>query len=618
MMTELVIQNLVFPDVNALGDDDLYVRTYSNSYIDRQNQCISIEKGGKVDLETFFNLFPVSHWCEYTKINSFGVDLEFKGNANVKLIEIDPSYYTKKIISQSTIESGNKVSVTRVFDNININDKRSYFFLEIHCPKTPCQIYTGSVIGFIPKEEVSAPSLSIVMCTYKREFFANKNITKILEEFDKHKELFSNSKLIVVDNAKTIDNRNHPNFKLIYNNNLGGSGGFSRGLIDVLEKTQKTTHVLLCDDDINLPDELIYRSTIMLSLLKDKRMGIHGCMLELERPNILHELGEHYDVYRNHINFAINLDVSTRQGTRQAAFSSVGNTKTSNLFPWWFLIIPIDLVRETGMPFPFFVKGDDMDYSMSLRKKGFSTLVCPGMAVWHSSHTIQHGKLPSYLSTRNMLSLKSFHVESNYYLFKQIFKIILGAANQALLKKYGTSMALLVGVEDFLKGPSWIYESLESWTVRLGDMTAEKNKPLRCDAWHTPIDPINPEFYKEKLLRKWVRRLTLNGHILSRIWVRVPETPTDIGHVTLNSGVYPRGKARALAFRAGSILYYDEQAGVGYVVKHDSKAFWKVVRKMLKVSLLAALRAPKLHTEYASAHKEATTLEWWKKRLDLK
>ena len=52
------------------------------------------------------------------------------------------------------------------------------------------------------------------------------------------------------DNAGTLDHKyfDHNQLHLIQNKNVGGAGGFTRGIIEVLESTLPYTHVLLMDD----------------------------------------------------------------------------------------------------------------------------------------------------------------------------------------------------------------------------------------------------------------------------------------------------------------------------------------------------------------------------------
>ena len=79
--------------------------------------------------------------------------------------------------------------------------------------------------------------LAIVSCTFKREDYINKNIALFEEFINENPKLKDKIKLIISDNGKTLDvARSNDKVKIIPNMNAGGAGGFTRGLIDVLEQ----------------------------------------------------------------------------------------------------------------------------------------------------------------------------------------------------------------------------------------------------------------------------------------------------------------------------------------------------------------------------------------------
>lgn len=75
------------------------------------------------------------------------------------------------------------------------------------------------------------------------------------------------------------------------NKNVGGAGGFTRGMIESMEQPEDITHVLLMDDDVIILPESIRRMYYLLSMLKPEfdEYFVSGARLCYEEMNIQHE-----------------------------------------------------------------------------------------------------------------------------------------------------------------------------------------------------------------------------------------------------------------------------------------------------------------------------------------
>ncbi len=92
--------------------------------------------------------------------------------------------------------------------------------------------------------------------------------------------------MFVVDNGRTlnVDEVSDDNVTVIPNANVGGAGGFARGMMAALDID--ATHVLLMDDDVRVMPESFIRTFNLLSLRNDdyENAFINGAMLSLEAP----------------------------------------------------------------------------------------------------------------------------------------------------------------------------------------------------------------------------------------------------------------------------------------------------------------------------------------------
>lgn len=107
------------------------------------------------------------------------------------------------------------------------------------------------VIRFLEKEENDSLNLCYWLIDNGKTLSANKEISRLIEQYP-------------------------DNFKIIENRNVGGAGGFTRGMIEAIAEKQKfgLTHVQLMDDDASFDPELFIRAYGFLSMRKAEYQDI--------------------------------------------------------------------------------------------------------------------------------------------------------------------------------------------------------------------------------------------------------------------------------------------------------------------------------------------------------
>ncbi len=151
--------------------------------------------------------------------------------------------------------------------------------------------------------------MGAVICTFKRENFIYKNLDLFKYNILKNQnsQLKEQLDLFVIDNAGTLDHKyfDHNQLHLIQNKNVGGAGGFTRGIIEVLESTLPYTHVLLMDDDALLDINSLERTYAFLSYTKKQHSDLYigGATLRLDKQNIQLESGA---VWNNNLLLILN------------------------------------------------------------------------------------------------------------------------------------------------------------------------------------------------------------------------------------------------------------------------------------------------------------------------
>ncbi|MBF0483030.1 MAG: copper chaperone PCu(A)C, partial [Desulfovibrionaceae bacterium] len=133
--------------------------------------------------------------------------------------------------------------------------------------------------------------LAVVVTNYRRDEFVIANIARL------HADplLAGSLDFYVIDNGGSLDPEAFGGapVKLVRNPNTGGAGGFSRGMIEVLDGGQ-ASHILVMDDDVIVTGETVLRTLAFLRQAGDKT-AVAGSMLDMEKPHFLHEAGARWN-----------------------------------------------------------------------------------------------------------------------------------------------------------------------------------------------------------------------------------------------------------------------------------------------------------------------------------
>lgn len=131
----------------------------------------------------------------------------------------------------------------------------------------------GVYYTMVDESQVNPVVLALCTTTFKKEDYIIPNIEMVKEEIIASDEpIASHFQMFVIDNGQTLDGEalSTDQVHVIPNKNVGGSGGFARGMMEAMASDTGVTHVLLMDDDVSVSTESIKRTFNLLSLCKGK------------------------------------------------------------------------------------------------------------------------------------------------------------------------------------------------------------------------------------------------------------------------------------------------------------------------------------------------------------
>ncbi len=196
--------------------------------------------------------------------------------------------------------------------------------------------------------------------------------------------------------------------------NMGGSGGFARGMFESLQAAQ-SDGVLLLDDDAIIEPEAIVRAVRFAGAARAPLI-VGGGMLHLDDRSRLYAQSEQWDRrigwFRLHRPGAYDHDFAATP-FRQAPFFH--RTHRSDFNGWWMCLIPVSVLRAGGLALPLFLKGDDVEFGLRAGARGVRTVSPTGIALWHLGWG---GKAPtrtweSYFLHRNRLITELLHARES-------------------------------------------------------------------------------------------------------------------------------------------------------------------------------------------------------------
>lgn len=412
-----------------------------------------------VRFDTYFNSFFYSPFVRYTNLSSVALHIEVSGSVSIKLI-----FMSRKgeltVVSDTRIESDK--------ENISTQDISLPSLLSL---PVDGMIYpeittfsTGAVIHHASYNTSDSPvnsiKLAIVICTFHRESYIYRNLDLLRQQILNQNDPAAQAvDVLVVDNGKSLSIEETSRLRLFPNKNLGGSGGFTRGLMEAERGPDKYTHVLFMDDDISFEPESILRTIRFLQLLKEQTQPvcIGGHMLQEDSPCMQYEAGAYFRkgyIFPN----GRDLDLSI-----PATLLLNGEERLCDFNAWWYCCFPISAARKIGLPLPLFIRGDDLEYGLRMKPK---VILMNGIGVWHMPFAKKESPHLQYYIKRNELLVSALY-DNGHWKWIAFRKLIRAYGKALLLNDMKSFHFVIKGYEDFFCGSSFFSSSDEESLNRI-------------------------------------------------------------------------------------------------------------------------------------------------------
>ena len=589
-----VLQNIIFKDNRSAFTDKLFFAHEINSaFYDYKNKKITVFKHHSISGNTFYNAFDLSFWRKNCKLESLFLTLRGKGKAVARIgignrlgnklwleeveLDFDSENGGEKVIEIEDIDSLDNGLI--YFDVLALSDE---FVFEGGCYSTK-----------------DAPLNSVKMGIVVTHFNHQEEVGSFYSRLDKEilsQPGFSDSiKMVIVDNSRNLDYSKFPNATIVPNNNLGGAGGFTRGLKYVQDNG--FTNCIFMDDDGDLLLS-IKRTEKIFEYATDKQTAIAGVLLQEDHPNIIREMGAEFCkkgfVVLNNSGVDLDNTLNLLRINKPNPFVNYG--------AWCYFAFNVSAVKYA--PFPFFVRGDDIYFSLQNK---FNIVSEIGIACLVPSFELKESPLTRYLGVRSelLITLSQNGSKARKTVLRNLWHRFFA---QLYSYNYASCFAIARAISDVSAGAATFFSDPDASEARsyIAKLPfSEKKTPTNFKSEDFLEKDYDRKLKFYKLAKhKFIRHITINGLLL-------PESCTWKTTLTL-----PKNNEadKRLIYRHDNVYYYDDRNECGYFAHRQTKAGVKAIVTFVKAFLKFKRNYKKLCADYKNV---SASMDFWKKQFGL-
>ncbi len=647
-MKAFKLANLLFSDDFLAESPELLYRADGVVDFDAADRTFAV--AGAVDFLTYFNAFPLAKWREYTGLDNLALHIEVAGaDFDATILRAYPQGQgdgiTARVEEDAVRHLGASDDFATYLLEIPIESEShpldaTLLGLRIEAPDAVV-IRNAYFLTRVPDDAIRPVRIALVTTTFDNEQYIRPNIELVKNQvLGSSDEIAQHFHLFVVDNGRTLDvealgcdaggDGACGGVTVVPNPNVGGAGGFARGMMCALEVPPRAdapapadapavagvrpqdpfTHVLLMDDDVHVSPESFKRCFNLLSLARPEYADafVNGAMLQLQHPDIQFEDVSFVRETGGYQRYKMRpLDVSRRDDcVRNEALPITGRNSYG---AWWFSCIPVSAIRRHGLPLPLFIRIDDIEFAMRCQP---TYMAMSGICVWHSAFNNRYrASVDAYQYQRNMMiciavdgcsSERAFMMRfwRNFHMFTRVMN-------------YEAAELWLDALQDYLRGPKWL-ASVDG--AKLMREMAERNEKM------VPIEELDPELVGKLDIRpEWLGGAAAFKNPVLKVLETLPhdrhwfpdfmlrKNPAAVDY-SVNSSPW-----QEVAMRR-TLVALDADAKHAHVRTMDRERYRALQKRYRGLRREYRARGAEVAQAYRDAMPELTSIAFWRKYLE--
>ena len=606
-MAEQVIQRCVFPiekkfqDLYFRFDRPVHGRTFEPEKPSRFS--MKVDRGFKLITDTYFNSVFECYWRRYTRLGKLQLRLELSGRGTILLVRRALSFGL--CVLDSVEFDGDRVELIMDVPEPDLHYRQAgALHFDLVARSSQVQLIKAEWVAV--DVEVEPIGLVAGYCTFNREKFLLDNVRNLIADPGVAGLL---ERIVVVDQG-TKRVRDHADFddieaaagdklQVVEQGNYGGTGGFTRSILEA-RSMDNATHMLLMDDDAVTEPESVFHAAAVQALAKED-LGVGGQMLDMLRPMEVYESGALLDP----TSLGVTTPIHRLHAVPQDCLTRFLEVSYIHYNAWWFFAFPLRLVDKVGLPLPVFIRGDDVEFGYRLHQAGVTTTTVPGFGIWHEPFYLKRGSWQAYYDLRNMLVITTLH---HPLPAKQLAKTFLRRVVMQLLSlNYSEAEILCEAADDYLKGPTYLEsdpQEIHKKVVALKkSMTTESVPRSRCLPLVHPAPPPSGT---------WRGRRHIIKSLVAQFFK--PSPPVD----AQPSYVIPDDSARWWSLAELDVVAAEDwHADSHRVYRRSREAFLRIFKRAVRSAWRLGREQDRVGRQWRAAADRLTSTDFWNSYLKI-
>ncbi|WP_345801869.1 glycosyltransferase [Microbacterium sp. AZCO] len=598
-----VLQNVVLPFDGEADVVELYVRAVPGAIVSSARSSFTISARHSVSFDSYFGAFPAGYWRSHTSVDRVRLVLTADAAVTIELLAAGQTS-ARRTVEKRDVEG------TTTFE-VALTAGDAWLWFEVSAGDRDATI---SEISWQANDAADRRA-AVCVTTFNRE----ADCIRVLERLAADAKVLDQVGRVFVVDQGDRKVRDHDGFDsaaaslgerltIIEQPNLGGSGGFSRGMIEALGSD--VDDALLLDDDVILEPESISRLLAFAARARgDRIVGAH--MLSLVDRTVLHTYGERVarrGFWWSSVDPALSeVDLAALWIERTPPLRAVHDVDFNG---WWMCLVPLAVIRRIGASLPFFIKWDDAEFGLRASAAGIPTVTLPGAAIWHMPWTGKDDGLDwqAYYQLRNRVVAALLHSPARRG--GGILSSTLALdVNHLLCLQYGSAEVRALALRDVLSGPGHLGPSLRSKTPQVREMLREAGQIVLDDV-DLPVGerfggPVEPSGARAKVSRA----LRVMAHQFRR---PRPPKPQAVD-ATLTRA---EGKWWALGLMDSATIASATGRGA-FVARRDRRRARRLLVEAASLRVRLWLAWPRLARDYRRFLGDLTSPSAWQRQFSL-
>jgi len=606
-----VIQNIILPELALQTPLNMYFRLDKQDFDDKEageggscydyrRKILTLTVDKKYYFNTYYNGLSVNIWKENCRIDTLTLRLRGEGRVQAEIVHIKQEFdagrsaktvLAHRLLAQKSLNLTAEGCILPVEDWPHLQDGMLYITLRAGKNGGAAGKFYGGCFETTDKP-LHNIKLGLIITHFNRKAYVLPAMQRLKRDILQHPYYGSSINIAVIDNSRTITAEEANGVFVLPNANYGGAGGFARGLLHC--KDSGFSHCLFMDDDASCETESIYRTLSLLQYARFDNLAVAGAMLRECEPYFLWCKGEYFEKLRIK-NPRRGLDMRKISDLLQAEEDPVTNSKYGG---FWHLAFPI--AKTDYYPFPFFVRGDDVLFSLV---NNFRIITLNGIGNFANDFSSKESPFICYLGARGTFLSDIIARPGSVHFYLKRYKRMIRA--QLYAYNYAHARAYSLAMQDLMKGMKFWTDSMNMIEVR--QKLAREAGGETIKNMDKPALGHKRSHKREKILRKLFRKMSWQGFLLPYFLIK----KTAI--------LMPKNFAgdHAAGFRRQSIFYYEEDLSHGYYARHDKKRFFTEWWLSWKIRLQMARQLKGVIADYKNNWHKLASEAFWRQTYNL-